>query len=214
MESILIAVISAGASIVVALINQGRLRGRSPSMSVRATTLQQQRSRKWILSVIALMFLIVITPIFSTTRQANVPVAVVTMTFSLIVPVLSIVLAYLCAPTPLAAASGVLAIHAVNAGVMSFSTVAGYRIAGAADVVLLLTIFAINAGLAALAARWALSRRSRLGSYPGNVSGDSGAAAVLGSAPLASQLSELARLKAEGLLTEEEYSKAKSKLIG
>lgn len=131
--------------------------------------------------------------------------------FFVVVPMATLGLAFATAPPPLLAASGVLAVHAINAGVMSVSKTAGFRLGSDSDVLLLIGAFALNAVLAGLAARWRRSR-SLTASAP-KLSTNIAAGDSLTVADLTDQLARLARLHAEGKLSDEEFASAKRKLL-
>jgi hypothetical protein len=139
------------------------------------------------------------------TRQ---PTLLVT-SFFVVVPLATLVLAYASGPPPLLAASGVFAIHAVNASVMAFSAVPGFMLSSHSDVALLLGAFALNALLAAILARW--RRRGGAGSNVAPAGVRDASSSV--TSDLAEQLAKLAKLRDDGKLTEDEYSSAKQKLL-
>jgi hypothetical protein len=207
MEGIAAAIISAIASIVVAVINQHYAATSRRHRTAKIDVPDIPGPSLWAVSVAMVVVWVLVAP--HLTRDPN----LLTFSFFVAVPLATLVLAYLTAPPPLLAASGVFAIHAVNAGVMSFSTVPGFILGSrsGSDVTLLLGAFALNAVLAAFVAKWRRRGASRRAEHVA-----SPRAPEIGS-PAASDLTErlatLSKLRDEGNLTEEEFSAAKRKLL-
>lgn len=148
MEAIIAAIISAAASVIAALI--GRKRPAKPT-SLKAPVAPQVRRRRsggWLLVLLILLFWTVLASQLLTRGE------LLEINFLALIPAVTIAAAYMCAPTPLAAASGVLAIHAVNAGLMAVSHVHGFMIGSGNDLLVLLLASALNAMLAAIAVFW------------------------------------------------------------
>jgi hypothetical protein len=199
MESIVAAIVSAVASIVVALINRERSAKQTSTVPVALIQEQKRGSRAWLFAVLGTVVWAVVAS--RLTNRGD----LLEINFFVLIPIVSIVAAYVCSPQPLAAASGVFAIHAVNAGLMSVSRIRGFMIASASDTLLLLLAFTVNAVLAALAARWAKRGQRRSAQLAGG---------EVHPSSTTDQLTQLARLRTDGLLTDDEYIKAKNKLLG
>ena len=206
MESIVAAAISAIASVVVALIQRQRSAKNRGHVSVAPVSRQARSSRTWLVSVLVMLVWVVVAP--RLTSQGDLLLA----NLLAVIPIASVATAWVLRPQPLFAASGVFAIHAVNAGLMSLSEVPGFMIGATTDVLLLLLAFTLNAALAAFAARWASSRQSR--AAQATEAGGHSPLATSSDAQLPDDLVRLAKLRSDGLLTEEEYSLAKKKLLG
>jgi hypothetical protein len=207
MESIAAAVISAIASIAVAVINQRYAATSRRHREAKTEAPDLPGPSLWAVSVVIVIVWVLVAPYL--TRDPN----LLTISFFAAVPLATLVLAYLTAPPPLLAASGVLAIHAVNAGVMSFSTVPGFTLGfrSRSDFTLLLGAFALNAVLAALAAKWRRRQASRGVEHVASPRVPEIGFPAAGD--LIEQLTTLTKLRDEGKLTEEEFSAAKRKLL-
>ena len=206
MESIAAAVISAVASIVVAVINQRNTAASRSRRKARIDGPDLPGPLQWAVSVTIVIVWVLLAPLL--TSNPNLLV----INFFAFVPLATLILAYVTAPPPLLAASGVLAIHAVNAGVMSFSKLHGFMLGSRSDLTLLLGAFTLNAILAALAAKWRRGQTSHESEHIGSPP----RAREIGS-PTASgitrQLTALTKLRDEGKLTEQEFTAAKRKLL-
>jgi hypothetical protein len=200
METIVAAAISALASIIVAWIGRSRITKLSTAESSSGGQESRKQPRLWVASVLVIFSWIIVASFLTKDPELLVINALV------LVPIIAVALAYFTLPPPLLAASAVFAIHAVNATVMSFSDVPGYMIAGVTDVLILLGIFALNALLAAGAARWSAKRRHR-------DSIETSPAEAGTNTQLASELARLAELHAKGSLSNEEFHAAKKKLL-